>query len=177
MLAVAGCNNNSGGSLSTTPAGLPQTSSDFANIAGELSAPTNTDNGRTEAPVGGCANLTGPAVNAILTLVDCGSTLNTYRIVQRVNTPEECVADSDRTYYHNSKETGQFAACLDLAWDTAACINLGEPVSKVSCGDPTAHQKVKPLRVILNTPTLHGCSSGGYPHPVRRFAICTQEQP
>lgn len=179
IVGVAGCGPSRSPSstpLKSAPSAAQQ-STDFSNIPGEFPIPPiNTDNGQSEAPVGGCVNLIGPGINALLKLVDCGSPLNTYRIIQRVNTPQECVSDSDRTYYHNSKQTGQFTACLDLVWDGSSCISLGQPVTKVACNDPGAPKKIKPLKVVLNTINVDDCPSGGYPHPVRRFAICTEIQ-
>lgn len=177
---ACGCSPDSPTShvIPATALSTSQPSSDFAKIPNEFpSPPATTGNGQAEAPVGGCVNLAGPGENAVLTLVDCDSTQNTYRIIQRVNTPQECVHDSDRTYYHNSKDTGQFTACLDLAWDGTSCMSLGHPVTKVSCSDPSAPNKIKPLKVILDSTTLAGCPSDGYSHPDRRFTVCTQEQP
>ncbi|WP_419538942.1 LppU/SCO3897 family protein [Mycobacteroides abscessus] len=151
-------------------------SMDFNNIPGQFPSPaTLTTNGQAEAPVGGCVNLSGPAVNAVLTLVDCGSPQHTYRIVQRVNVPQEC-GDIDRSYYHNSQATGQYTACLDLAWDASACISLAQPVAKVSCTDPNAPRKIKPTKIVLDSTTLDSCPDGGYPHPVRKFTVCTETQ-
>ncbi|MGV0586818.1 hypothetical protein ABQE45_24055 [Mycobacteroides chelonae] len=125
--------------------------------------------------MGGCVNLSGEPVNASLAVVDCGSDRHTYRVVQRVNIPQEC-GDTDRSFYHNSKTTGQYTACLDLAWDKSSCINLGQPVAKVACTDTNASQRIRPMKVILNTTSLGGCPSGGYKHPQRRFTVCTETQ-
>lgn len=152
-------------------------STDFVSIAGQFVQPgALTSNGADAAPVGSCANLSGPAVNAVLNVVDCGSPQSTYRIVRRTNTPQEC-GDADRPFYHNSAATGQYTACLDLAWDSSSCLSLGQPVTKVACDDQKAPQKYKPLKVIVDTTTLDGCTAGGYPHPARRFTVCTQPQP
>lgn len=171
------------GEISPTPT-LPatasstqlQVSTDFANIPGQFPQPGSlTDNGQAEAPVGGCVNLDGPLVDASLTLVDCGSAKNTYRIIKRVNVAQEC-GDTDRSFYHNSKATGQYTACLDLAWDSSSCIGLGQPVTKVACTNTAVPNRIKPVKVILNTAGLDGCPDGGYRHPQRRFTVCTEDQ-
>ncbi len=150
---------------------------DFARIPGQFPNPAAlTTNGQEQAPVGGCANLSGPGVNAVFMIVDCGSAENTYRIIQRVNVPAEC-ADADRSFYHNSKATGQYTVCLDLAWDKTSCIRLGQPVSKIACTDTTAPgDRIKPTKIILDTTTLDGCPDGGYKHTQRRFTVCTETQ-
>lgn len=173
VLGSAGCAGSDEPSA-TTPSKARQESTDFSTIPGQFPAPASlTANGQAEAPVGGCVNLSGPLVNASLTVVDCGSPQHTYRIVQRVNTPNEC-GDVDRAVYNNSKATGQYTACLDLAWDASSCISLGQPVAKVACDDTAAQKRIKPVKVILDTTTLEGCVDGGYKHPQRRFTVCTQ---
>lgn len=178
---TAGCGQSASPPVPTiaaTAATSPSTSTDFANIPGQFPSPaTLTPNGQSEAPVGGCVNVSGTPSHAELTLVDCGSAQHTYRIVRRVNIPREC-GDADRPYYYNSKATGQFTACLDLAWDRQSCLNIADPnVTKVSCTDTNASNKIKPVNVLLHTTTLDNCPHGGYPHPLRGFTICTEAQP
>lgn len=174
---VSGCAGPSSEPSPTTLSVEHHESTDFSDIPGQFPAPAAlTTNGQGEAPVGGCVNLSGPLVNASLVVVDCGSAQHTYRIVQRVNVPSEC-GDIDRSVYSNSKVTGQYTACLDLAWDASACISLGTPVAKVSCSDTAAPKKIKPIKVILDTTTVDGCADGGYKHPQRRFTVCTQSLP
>lgn len=152
-------------------------SGNFSEIPGQFPTPAVlTANGQAEAPVGGCVNLSGPLVNASLKVVDCGSEQHTYRIIRRVNVPREC-GDTDRSVYSNSRATGQYTACLDLAWDASSCLSLGVPVTKVACSDVSAPKKIKPLKVILDTITLEGCADGGYVHQQRRFTVCTQSLP
>ncbi|CPZ62086.1 Putative liporotein LppU [Mycobacteroides abscessus] len=134
--AIAGC-AQAEETPSTKQSATRQESTDFADIPGQFPSPGSlTANGQAEAPVGGCVNLGGELVNASLTVVDCGSDRNTYRIVQRVNIPQEC-GDTDRSYYHNSEATGQYTACLDLAWAKDSCISLGQPVARSSAQTPT----------------------------------------
>ncbi|WP_109559279.1 LppU/SCO3897 family protein [Mycobacteroides saopaulense] len=173
VLAVAGC-----AGPTETPSSSPghRESTDFANIPGQFPTPGSlTANGQVQAPVGGCVNVSGPLVNASLTVVDCGSDKHTYRVVQRVNIPQEC-GDADHSVYANSAATGQYTACLDLAWEASSCISLGQPVTKVACTEANAPKRIKPLKIILDTTTLDGCAEGGYKHPQRRFTICTETQ-
>jgi hypothetical protein len=102
--------------------------------------------------------------------------LATYRVIQRVVTPDQCVADADRPFYYRDAHA-QWTACLDLNWDSTYCINLDAVVTKVACDDPAATRKLKPISVRPDTTTVDGCPHTGYPHPVRRFTICTETQP
>lgn len=154
-------------------------STDFSKIPGQYPQPAiSTAYGQESAPVGGCVNVGGTQVRATISVVDCGSSRNTYRVIQRVNVPNECIGDSDRRLYQNSKADGQWTACLDLAWDSASCISISaEVVAKVDCDDKSTSRKFKPIKVIYDSTTLDSCTSGGYTHPIRRFTICTQPQP
>ncbi|KPG60424.1 hypothetical protein AN918_12435 [Mycobacteroides immunogenum] len=65
-------------------------------------------------------------------------------MIQRVNVPNECIGDSDRRLYQNSKADGQWTACLDLAWDSTSCISISaEVVAKVDCDDKSTSRKFK----------------------------------
>lgn len=175
VLAVTGCAGPAE-TPSTKSSAVHRESTDFANIPRQFPTPGSlTPSGQAEAPVGGCVNVSGPLVNASLTVVDCGSGKDTYRVIQRVNVPQEC-GDADHSVYANSAATGQYTACLDLAWDTSSCISLGQPVTKVACTDTNASKRIKPIKIILDTTTLDGCTEGGYKHPQRRFTICTETQ-
>lgn len=151
---------------------------DFDQIPGQYPTPaTLTGNGANEAVVGSCATLKGRLVDATLVTVDCGSREAVYRVIQRVNVPGECVQDADRKFYRNTKSGGQWTACLDLKWDEALCVNIGDSeFSKVECGDPNSSSKFKPTKVILNTTNIHDCPDGGFQHPIRRFTVCTEPQ-
>ncbi|MGJ6127221.1 hypothetical protein QN239_32075 [Mycolicibacterium sp. Y3] len=173
-LSVAACTN--------TPAAQPnQLSSattappapDYAHIPGQFPVPAaTTDQGETQAPVGGCGNVEGIAEQSQLNIVDC-SKPHAYIVIQRVTVPQECVEDADR--YLHFRDTGQeWTACLDLAWDAAGCISLGMQITKVACDDAAAINRFKAANQLLNTTTVQGCPDGGYTHPIRRFAICTK---
>ncbi len=146
----------------------------FKEISGQFPQPaTLTDSGAADAPVGGCVQVSGTPTRAVLNVAACTSPHATYRVIQRVRTPEQCVTDKDHpVYYHD--ENAQWTACLDLNWDSTYCINLGQVVSKVACDDPNAHNKIKPSHLLTDTTTVEGCPQGGYAHPTRRFTICTE---
>jgi hypothetical protein len=110
-----------------------------------------------------------------LTVVDCGSPDNGYRVIQRVSTPDECVKDADQRFYLNPAE-GQWTACLDYAWSNKDCLSIGDITATRTPCDGTAPKRERPTQVVLNTTSTAGCPTGGFAHPVRRFTICTETQ-
>ncbi|MEH3131592.1 MAG: hypothetical protein PGN27_16715 [Mycolicibacterium neoaurum] len=147
---------------------------DLVDIPGQFPQPaTMTESGGADAPVGGCVNVSGTPARAVLDVADCMTPLATYRVIQRVLTPDQCVADADRPFYFRDAYA-QWTACLDLNWDSTYCIDVGAVTTKVACEDPAATRKLKPASVLLDTTTTDDCSEGGYPHPLRRFTICTE---
>ncbi|MUL78252.1 hypothetical protein FZI94_19625 [Mycobacterium sp. CBMA226] len=149
---------------------------DLSRIAGEYpTPPTLTDAGQTDAPVGGCVSPGGTPTQATLHLAGCTSPQATYRVVQRVITPDQCVPDRDRPFYFNDGHT-EWTACMDINWDPTYCINLDAVVTKVACDDPNAHNKIKATQLLLDTTAVDGCTASGYAHPTRRYTICTDTQ-
>lgn len=175
VVAAAAC--GSGSTPSAQPANSQAVSdSDFAHIPGQLPAQPPGVPGAAMAPVGACVSLTGRSTSASLKLVDCSSPSNGYMVVQRVATPEQCVRDVDQKFYMNLEE-GQFTACLDYAWRPDDCLSIAKlTASRVACDDKSIENREKPIRVILNSVSASDCPSGGFPHPERRFTICTETQ-
>lgn len=151
--------------------------SDFETIPGQFPPQATGIPGASIAPVGACVSFAGPSTNAALKVVDCGSPDNGYKVIQRVTTPKECPTDVAQKFYMNPDE-GQFTACLDYAWSAADCLSIGKVTAvRAKCDDTSRPDREKPLKVILNTTTNAGCGpTGGFPHPVRRFTVCTQTQ-
>lgn len=138
---ITGCGSGeaSPSEHSSTTAAPDRTS--FKDIAGEFPQPaTLTDSGATDAPVTGCVNVAGTPARAVLDLADCTTPQATYRVIQRVTTPDQCIADTDRPFYYRDT-TIERTACLDLNWDPVYCINLATVITKVACDDPNAPTK------------------------------------
>ncbi|MFD6199858.1 hypothetical protein ACFWE3_24445 [Mycobacteriaceae bacterium NPDC060252] len=119
----------------------------------------------------------GPSNDATLKTVDCGSPTNGFKVIQRVSVPDQCPADVAQKFYMNPDE-GQFTACLDFAWSANDCLSIGKVTAvRAACDDTSKPNREKPLKVILNTTTNAGCGpTGGFPHAVRKFTICTETQ-
>ncbi|WP_235071234.1 hypothetical protein [Mycobacteroides abscessus] len=103
--------------------------------------------------------------------------MNGYKVIQRVSTPDQCPADVAQKFYMNPDE-GQFTACLDYAWSASDCLSIGKVTAvRAACDDTSKPNREKPLKVILNTTTNTGCGpTGGFPHAVRKFTVCTETQ-
>lgn len=126
--------------------------------------------------VGSCAHLGGKPSRPDFSPVDCSDKTANYRIVQTAKTPNDCVSDADRRYYLNI-EGHEKTSCLDYNWDETSCISMTAPIpQKVTCDDKTAASREKPVKILTSTTDAHGCPSGGFAHPVRRFTVCTESQ-
>lgn len=150
---------------------------DFETIPGQFPPQASGIPGASIAPVGACVSFNGPSTNASLKVVDCGSPDNGFKVIQRVATPKECPADVAQKFYMNPDE-GQFTACLDFAWSAKDCLSIGKVTAvRAACDDSSKPNRERPLKVILNTTTNAGCGpTGGFPHAVRKFTVCTETQ-
>lgn len=170
-LAVSAC--------AATPVNRSETSGNpYQDIPGQIpkSAIENLK-GQDYAPVGACVKLSGVERKSNFSLVDCSSSDVNYRIIQRVNWPTECVKDADRIFYHNDRQGYEWVACMDLAWSPNYCLSVTPKlVKQVQCGDTTAVNRQRPIRLVTNSVTVDDCPSEGFAHPVRRFTICTETQ-
>ncbi|BDD84464.1 hypothetical protein TPB0596_42270 [Tsukamurella pulmonis] len=145
-------------------------------IPGQFPAQEPNIPGGAIAPVGACVSFSGSASKANLTIVECGSSDNGYKVVQRVTTPEQCPGDVAQRFYMNPPE-GQFTACLDYAWSLSDCLSIGKvSATRANCSDSTKPNREKPTKVILNTASNADCPAGGFTHPVRKFTVCTETQ-
>ncbi|ORB50643.1 hypothetical protein BST43_22125 [Mycobacteroides saopaulense] len=132
--------------------------------------------GEDDAPIGGCVHMAGAPSNPSFRTVGCETPEANYRVIQRVNMPNECVPDADRRYYRNTQGNA-FTACLDYAWNESTCISMAKPIpQKVLCTDTSALNRERPLEIRTNVTDVASCPSGGFRHPVRRFTVCTQTQ-
>jgi hypothetical protein len=144
----------------------------FANIADELIAP---DQSSPLGTVGNCVSLSGPSRQDVtIKRVDCSTKDAAYRIVQLSDEPHECVADVDQRYAPRKTDEGSLILCLDYNWATGLCIFPGTTSGRwyairAECG-PGGEE---PTEVLNNVSNAQRCPRGGYPHPVRKFAVCS----
>lgn len=178
-LAMVGCTQQSTGqSAKKTTTTSVQSNVDFTSIPGQFPAPgALTSVGETRAPVGACVTMSGDLNNTQLEAAECTSLQANYRVIQRVSTPDQCVADADRRFYENSPQ-GQYTACLDIVWDGKDCYALEKFIRRVACAQSSGQQLQKPVKLITSTTNANDCPNDGavFPHPVRRFTVCMQTQ-
>lgn len=154
----------------------PTQVADFEHIPNQMPPQQPGIPGAGIAPVGGCVALTGPRTSVQLSVVDCKSPQNGYKVVQRVSTPDQCVGDVDQRFYMNPPE-GQFTACLDYAWSSTDCLSIGKyTATRVACDAVAEGDREKPVRLITDSTSLSDCPTGGFAHRVRRFTVCTETQ-
>ncbi|WP_420915339.1 LppU/SCO3897 family protein [Mycobacteroides chelonae] len=135
---------------------------DFQSIANEV---LNKGLGRDE-----CVSIVGSAELPLVQAEPCGSSASTYRVVQHANSPAGCVSDVDIAYSY-ATDTARGALCMDYDWSAGHCMTISEKaVSKDSCAELGS---VKPTFVVVGGVDVSYCRSGGVPHPIRRFTVCT----
>ncbi|BAX97143.1 putative lipoprotein LppU [Mycobacteroides stephanolepidis] len=177
-LVLASCGSEVNSDSSTSPTAVSAGSSskkpdtDFGNIAGQF--PQTPDVSAPDIRRGDCVALTGSAAHSSLSVVECGSTENNYRVVQITRKPWECVNDADQHYYKN-KDGSEFSLCLDYAWGSKDCLLMSDHgVTRSKCEHNAAGRVERPLTVVENASNITVCPTGGYPHPTRRFVVCAE---
>lgn len=152
-------------------------SRNFSHIDGRFPAYTLTAN--PNYPAGTCVHLNMTDTHMQLSKAECGSPDNNYVVIQQVRQHTECVSDAAQRYWDTyTSDGGEWTACLDYYWTRGTCLSIGKHVAtRVRCDDTSYPNREKPLSVIVNTTTNAGCgSTGGFPHAVRKFTVCTQTQ-
>lgn len=148
----------------------------FSQINGRFPAETLTVN--PDYPAGTCVHLHMTATHMQLSKAKCGAPDNNYFVIQQVRNHTDCVGDTEQRYWDtNTADGGEWTACLDYYWARGNCLSIGKyEATRVRCDDRSHLNREKPLNVILNTTTNAGCPTGGFPHAVRKFTICTETQ-
>lgn len=148
-----------------------QPTNNFANIAGEFIA---TDTTTPLGTIGDCVSLTGPSrQDATIARVDCATPAAAYRIIQLADEPSQCVADTDQRYAPRKSDQGRHILCLDYNWATGLCIFPGSTSGRWhAVRDECGPGGEEPTEILYNTGNAQGCPRGGYPHPIRQFAVC-----
>lgn len=160
-----------------TATSTPPPAVSFDSIPGQYPAQSVGIPGAKSAPVGACVSLEGKRDAPKLNVVDCGSSTNGFKVVQRVSTPDQCPKDVDQRFYRYPEDEGEWTACLDLAWSANDCLATNQTSARrVACDDKNVANRMKPVGVLLDATDISGCEQTGYAHPVRRFTVCTEAQ-
>ncbi len=174
LIAAVACGRDTSSAEPATSSAVAARAN-FDQIEGEFPTQSAGVPGAQSAPVGACVSLTGPKSSPALSVVDCGSPSNGYRVIQRVSGPDECVKDADQRFYLNPAE-GQWTASLDYAWSNKDCLSISDITAVHTPCDGAAPGRERPIQVVLDAISTANCPTGGFAHPVRRFTICTHTQ-
>lgn len=128
-----------------------------------------------EVAVGECVDLGGTTDDATIDNATCGSPAANYKVVDIVESSDECGADIDQTYFESFGGVEVGALCLDIDWQVGDCMDLGgEDPERIDCAE-TALQGEKVTEILTDTADVDDCaiSSGGYVYAERRFVVCS----
>lgn len=129
---------------------------------------------RDSAPaLGQCVSLSD--ATGKFTQKDCKD--GTYRVVQVVTMPDECVSDVDQKAYWGNRSTQEFyTLCLDIAWNPDKCFEVLKNVfsDPMSCSFSRADRtRVTAVRVVDNSSDRAVCGrDDASVKDVRRFVVC-----
>lgn len=137
---------------------------DFTHLPGAAGPSTSP------AASDGCASIRKVGDSKELVEEECGSQASTFRVIGRVSDTSQCVGDADLIYTWSTQMLSG-AVCLDYDWTHGQCLLItADTASKADCLIPGA---VQPDQAIIGAVDVSYCCSGGIPHPVRHFAVCT----
>ncbi|WP_157897262.1 hypothetical protein [Mycobacteroides franklinii] len=149
-------------------------SGNFVNIDGEF-----RDTGKRSplGGVGGCIALSGADRSSVAAKsIDCSDQQAAYRIFQLADDPSECAVDSDQRYAPRKTDEGPLILCLDYNWAKGLCIFPGDTSTRVhAIRDVCGRGGERPTEILYDVGNAQQCPTGGYPHPARRFTVCSEK--
>jgi hypothetical protein len=117
----------------------------------------------------GCVAIEGSGAAARLFSRTCGATDSTYRILDRVSSPEKCVGDADMTHLGDGAEG---VLCLDYDWTPGQCLLIDtDRARNALCSEVGAAHAAN---IVVGGVDVSYCPGGGLPHPVRKFTVCVE---
>lgn len=151
-------------------------SDDFSNIRGEF---RETSQRSPLGAVGDCITIMGPSRNDVTVhKANCADKSAAYRIFQLAEQADDCAVDSDQRYAPRQKDEGNLILCLDYNWAHGLCIFPGSSHGLWhAVRDDCKSGGQRPIEVQYDTANAQRCATGGYPHQVRRFTICSIQLP
>ncbi|EME66699.1 hypothetical protein [Rhodococcus ruber] len=161
----------------TTSASASDTRTTTGRPTTTTSAPTSPGSSGLDIDVeiGDCVRLGGTVDDATIENATCGSMDSNYKVIDIVDSSEQCVSDADQTYYESSGGVEVGALCLDVDWVVGSCMDIsGEDPQRVDCAAPGPETE-KVTEILQNTDNVNDCSvsEGGFVYSERRFVVCT----
>ncbi|MDV3209201.1 MAG: hypothetical protein LOY04_19740 [Rhodococcus ruber] len=124
-----------------------------------------------DVEIGDCVRLGGTVDDATIENATCGSMDSNYKVIDIVETSDQCVSDADQTYYESfgGIEVGALCLVVDSCMDIS-----GEDPQRVDCAAPGPETE-KVTEILQNTDNVNDCSvsEGGFVYSERRFVVCT----
>lgn len=177
--ALAGCATETDGRA--MPAAVAATASDSAPATTRSSAAGTTTPAAADVDLeidvepGDCVALGGTVDAATIDNADCGSSTSNYKVVDVVESADECAGDIDQTYYESFGGVEVGALCLDVDWEVGGCMDVGgEDPQRIDCS-ATAIQGEKVTEILTGTADVNDCSlsDAGYEYRERNFVVCS----
>ncbi len=131
--------------------------------------------------VGECLKISGPPDRPETTKVPCGSSESNFKVVDVVETTDDCPTDVDSYYSMRSSFSGAGSTiCMDIDWVVGGCMSIDpendrDPL-RVDCGDESASDRQRATQVLVDVANVDQCASGvGYAYDQRRFTVCVED--
>lgn len=139
------------------------------------SVPGNSSGKTFDAAIGECVTLEGTPSNPTINAAVCGSPASNFKVVDKVATHQECVADADIWYANtqNGKETS--ALCLDVDWVVGGCVTTaGDWPLRIAC-TPGNADIVRVVQIIMGSDDSSKCTGGrGGVYSERKVVVCVE---
>jgi len=176
VAVLGGCTSDTDG-VAVSEAASDSTTSTTTSSTTSASATTGSASVDLEVDVapGDCIVLGGTVDNATIDYAECGSNTANYKVVDVVESSDECASDIDQTYYESFSNLEVGALCLDIDWKVGDCMDLGgEDPQRVDCSS-SAVQGEKVTEILTDTADVNDCASseGGFVYSEREFVVCT----
>ncbi len=179
--ALAACTTETEGRA--MPDAVAASATDPAPAPTRPSAAVTTTPGTTAADVdleidvepGDCVALGGTVDAATIDNAECGSSASNYKVIDVVESAEQCAGDIDQTYYESFGGIEVGALCLDVDWEVGGCMDVGgEDPRRIDCS-ATAIQGEKVTEILTGTSDVNDCSlsDAGYEYRERNFVVCS----
>ena len=130
---------------------------------------------------GDCLKVGGPPDRPETARVQCGSPESNFRVVDAVQTTDECPTDVDTYYSTRSSFSGSGSTvCMDVDWVVGGCMSIdpenGRDPVRVDCADRSAPNRQRATQIIQKVANVDQCATGiGYAYDERQFTVCVED--
>lgn len=175
VAVLGGCASDTDGVAVSEAASGTTTSTTTAASTTTSSTGTASVDLEVDVVPGDCVTLGGTVDDATIDYAECGSRTANYKVVDVVESSDECASDIDQTYYESFSSLEVGALCLDIDWKVGDCMDLGgEDPQRIDCS-ASALEGEKVTEILTDTSDVNDCTSseGGFVYSEREFVVCT----